>query len=255
VARRIQESILPQALPGLAGFEFGARMLPARAVGGDFYDVIPLSEGRVGLAVGDVSDKGIPAAIFMALTRSLLRAEATPRAAPARVLQKVNRHLLDMNDAGMFVSVLYGVLDGAARQFTYARAGHEIPLSVDCQGQVSRPPRGRGQPLGLLPRPLLDVQTMTLPLDSAMLLFTDGAPDAMDTQGYLFDYIRLEGLLRARRGQAAQAICDGVMEALVAYQGAAPQHDDITLLTIRALGSKGHGPLLPSPHTPRPPDF
>lgn len=234
VARHIQESILPQALPSLAGFEFGARMLPARAVGGDFYDVIPLAEGRVGLAVGDVSDKGVPAAIFMALTRSLLRAEATPRSAPARVLQKVNRHLLDMNDAGMFVSVLYGVLDGKSRQFTYARAGHEMPLGVNGAGELMSLPRSCGQPLGVLEHPLLDVQMMALPPGSTLLLFTDGAPDAIDAQGCLFDHLRLGELLRARRTLPAQAVCEGIVAALAEYQGLAPQHDDITLLAIRA---------------------
>ena len=133
-ARRIQQSILPMELPRLPGYDFGATILSARTVGGDLYDFIPLGEGRLGIAVGDVSDKSVPAAIFMALTRSLLRAEATRSVvrppSPRQALQRVNKLLLDMNDAGMFVTLLYGILDGPRRTFSYPRAGHELPLIV-----------------------------------------------------------------------------------------------------------------------------
>jgi serine phosphatase RsbU (regulator of sigma subunit) len=100
-------------------------------VGGDFFDFIPLGEGLLGLAVGDVSGHGVPAALFMAMTFSLLRAEASQGRSPWEALQAVNRHLLDLNDEGMFVTVLYGVLNAATGEFHYARAGHDLPLVMD----------------------------------------------------------------------------------------------------------------------------
>jgi len=133
VARQIQESILPRVLPQLPGFSLGARMIPARAVGGDLYDFILLGGDRLGVVIGDVSDKGVPAAIFMALSRSLLRAEAHPSRPPGEVLANVNYHLMTMNDSGMFVTVLYGILNRANGEFTYARAG-QVALAARAEG-------------------------------------------------------------------------------------------------------------------------
>ena len=128
IAHHIQVSILPQALPTHPGLDFGARIVPARMVGGDFYDVFPVGEGRWGIVVGDVCDKGVPAALFMMLTYSLMRAEAPRALAPGEALLAVNRHLLDLNPSGMFVTLLYGVLDAVTGRLTYARAGHPPPL-------------------------------------------------------------------------------------------------------------------------------
>ncbi|HEX9372690.1 MAG TPA: SpoIIE family protein phosphatase, partial [Roseiflexaceae bacterium] len=160
VARSIQENMLPRTLPDLAGFDFGAAMVPARVVSGDFYDFIPLDQSRLGIVIGDVCGKGLPAALLMALTRSLLRAEAMRGGPPIEVLRSVNRHLLDMNDSRTFVTVVYGVLHQPTREFSYVRAGHELPLVVDPAGQVFVPPMRQGQPLGILPAPDLDEQTL-----------------------------------------------------------------------------------------------
>ena len=130
VARGIQQSMVPRKLPQLSGFDFGARMMPARAVGGDFFDFIPLSGSALGIVIGDVSDKGVPAALFMALTSNLLRAEARRTNSAGDALRHVHRQLLEINDSGMFVSLLYGVLNGTTREFRYARAGHELPFSM-----------------------------------------------------------------------------------------------------------------------------
>src|SRR3712207_3101439 len=126
LAYEIQTSILPRVLPQLQGYDFGATMVPARVVGGDFFEFVELGDDRVGIAVGDVTDKGMPAAIFMAQTHALLRAEAVRSAAPHEVLRCVNRHVVEMNAAGLFVTMLYGVLDRASASFSYARAGHEL---------------------------------------------------------------------------------------------------------------------------------
>jgi CRP-like cAMP-binding protein len=129
VAFEIQTSILPQTLPDLAGYDFGALMVPARAVGGDFYDIIPLSADKVGIIIGDVADKGVPSAIFMAQTHALLYAMATRAASTTRVLQRVNELLIKIGESSLFVTVLYGVLDRRTNLFSYARAGHELPIT------------------------------------------------------------------------------------------------------------------------------
>ncbi len=136
--------------------------------------------------IGDACDKGVPAAIFMALTRSLLRAEASRARSPREALQNVNRHLLDMNDAGMFVTAIYGVLHQPTRTFNYARAGHTLPLLRGVGGAVLAPPHGTGQPLGLWPEPSFDEQRIVIPRGGALLLYTDGVTEAVDAQGALF---------------------------------------------------------------------
>ncbi len=235
-AHWIQQSILPRELPHLSGFDFGARMEPARAVGGDLFDFIPLGHNRVGVVIGDVSDKGVPAAIFMALTHSLIRAEASRSASPARVLQRVNHLLMEMNDAGMFVTVLYGVLDGPQGKLRYARAGHELPLLFNPDGMVTPAAHGRGTPLGIFDDVVLDEQTIPLPPGSAVLMYTDGATDLTGPQGILFSLERLQELAQAcLAGCTAQGLCDRVWQALIAYQGTSSQDDDVALVAIRAL--------------------
>lgn len=233
-ARGIQESMLPRTLPTFEGYELGARMVPARAVGGDLFDLIPLGPGKLGIVVGDVSGKGVPAALFMALTTSLMRAEARRASSPRRVLKQVNRLLLEMNAKGMFVTILYGILHGKTREFVYVRGGHEIPLVWDKNGQIMPVEMGSGQPLAILPNPILEPQTLTIPADGVMLLFTDGVTEARDPKGDFFDEKGLESRIPELLNRSAQAVCDRLIRVLIDYQGTAPQADDITLVAIRA---------------------
>ncbi len=233
VARQIQQSILPSELPKVVGFDLGARVTPTRAVGGDLFDLIDLGGGNLGVAVADVSDKGVPAAIFMALTRSLLRAEASRSSSPRTVLQNVNRVLLEMNDADMFVTVLYGILDGATREFHYVRAGHELPLVVDAEGELVPVQCSPGQPLGLFDEVALDEEHLKLGPGSLLVVNTDGVTDQQDEQGTLFGSERLNQAVRANREGTAQSICDRLMDAVNAFRGAALQNDDITFVVVR----------------------
>ncbi|HEX9372836.1 MAG TPA: SpoIIE family protein phosphatase [Roseiflexaceae bacterium] len=234
LAREIQESMLPRKLPQLTGFEIGGRMIAARMVGGDFYDAIPLDADRVGVVIGDVSGKGVPAALLMALVCSLLRAEAVRTDSPEEVLRVVNGHLLSRNARGMFVTVLYGVLHRVTREFTFVRAGHELPLVLDAGGANLTPERGRGHPLGMFASPALDSQTVVVPPGGTLLLFTDGVTEAMDQQGELFGVERIAEAVRDYPRATAQELCDHLVDAVTAYHGAAPQADDITLLAVRA---------------------
>jgi phosphoserine phosphatase RsbU/P len=233
-ARWIQKSILPHSLPGHRAFDFGALLTPARAVGGDLFDFIPLPNDRIGVVIGDVSDKGVPAAIFMALTYSLLRAEAVRWSSPADVLQATNQHLLGMNDAGMFVTVLYGVLNCGNGHFRYARAGHELPLHLRSGGEVVAAPRGVGQPLGLFDSPALDEQSIRVEPGAFVLMYTDGATDLTDPQGDCFGPERLRAVAQASRDESAQAFCDRLWAALAKHQGSGMQFDDVALVAIHA---------------------
>src|SRR5262249_42400191 len=151
------------------------------------FDFIPLGPETVGVVVADVCGKGVAAALHMALTRSLIRAEARRAGSALQALRSANQHLLDMSDAGIFVTLLYGVLRRATRDFVYARAGHEMPLIVDPHGELIVPPLGQGQPLGILPEPDLDEQTVTIPPGGTLLLYTDGVTEARDSQGQFFE--------------------------------------------------------------------
>ena len=235
LARELQESMLPAKLPQLEGFDIGARMLPAHIVGGDFYDVIELGPDDLGVAIGDASGKGMPAALYMALASSLLRAEVSRGAPPEEALGVLNRHLLARNSKGMFVTLVYGQLRRAAREFHYVRAGHEYPLVWDARGDPIPVVRGGAHPLGMFPGSLLDVQSVPLPPGATLLLFSDGASDAMDERGSPFERRRLLDAARATRGGTAQDLCDRLVESIVAHQGAAAQADDITLVAVRAL--------------------
>ncbi len=235
VARRIQSSFLPRELPKVKGYDFGARILPARAVGGDLYDFIPLSKERLGILVGDVSDKGVPAALFMALTSSLLRVEAYRTSSPVKLLQKVNHHLVEMDNDEMFVTILYGILDLSCGQFHYARAGHEIPILMDQDGNLIDPGFGQGQMLGILPDPVLDEQVIQLDPGSKLLIYTDGVTDATDDNEQPMDRERLLDLLQVNLRKPAQETADNLLAGIQAYQGKNPQFDDITLIVANAL--------------------
>ena len=233
LAREIQESILPRHVPKLHGFDFGVRIEPARVVGGDFFDFVPLDGDRMVIVVGDVSGKGMGAAIFMALTRSLLRAEAQRASTPHDALACTNELLLEMNDAAMFATVLYGVLDRRTGEFAYVRAGHEMPLALDAHGRALGGIPGGGQPLGILPDPVFDDRRLMLQPGSLVVLYTDGVTDAIDETGVAFGWERFTAVVDTYRRASAQEICDHVVDAIAAYRGSTPPEDDITLVAVR----------------------
>lgn len=232
-ARDIQERMLPRTLPQVAGLDVGARMLPARMVGGDFYDVFPLGPDRLGLAVGDVCGKGVPAALLMALVSSLLRAETERSESPAETLRTVNRHLLSRSAEGMFVTILYGILDRTTRDFTFARAGHELPLFWSADGTILPTARGLGHPLGLLEEPALDSQIMRLPPGAGLLLYSDGVTEATDLQNHEYGTQQIATTVQAAHRLPSQELCNQFIDQLAIYQHGTIQADDITLLAAR----------------------
>jgi len=214
------------------GYGFAARNEPARQVGGDFYDVIRLDADRFGVVIADVSDKGMPAALYMALTRSLLLAEARRERSPRAVLANVKRLLLELGDPNMFVSVFYGVVEGATRRLTYARAGHDRPLLL--RGGTVQRPGGEGSILGLLDQRDLHLseEQMALAPGDRLVLYTDGLTDVEAPDGQLFDPNQFASLLQSHASLPAADLCATVFAGLAAYQGSAEQFDDMTLLVV-----------------------
>ncbi len=239
IARRTQSSILPPRLPRRRGYDFGALIYPVRAVSGDFYDFIHLGGERLGLVIGDVSDKGMPAALIMALTFSLLRALSESTADPYATLLGVNRYLLKMNASGMFVTLLYGILDYRTGCLKYARAGHLPPVILDTEGKVMEIDVDAGQPLGLFEDVELDVQQVTIPRGGLALLFSDGLSEATDAQGVEFGFERIRNVLYDHHRDTAKAICTRLWEAANAHiDGDLQQDDFVTVVVKRQAESK-----------------
>jgi len=243
-ARELQQSILPQTFPDAPGFGLAARSRPAWRVGGDFYDVIPLSKGRIGLVMADVSDKGMPAALYMALAHSLIHAEARHRASPRQVLLSTHRLLLEMSQADMFVTVFYGVLDPALGTIRYARAGHDYPLLLRSTTGECRFLTSDGVALGFVEKVSLQESSVDLLPGDLLVLYTDGITDAPSPEGEFFGVERLIDAIRGFTELSAEAVCDGIFESVQSFQAGAAQYDDMALLVLKAnVTAEAPGPL------------
>ena len=233
IARKTQRSILPQRIPKRTGYQFGSFIMPARAVGGDFYDFIPLDQHHLGIVIGDVSDKGLPAALFMALTFSLLRAESERSSDPVEILHHVNRSLIKMNASGMFVTLLYAVLDYRTGVVQYARAGHLLPILLDGFGKPMQVSMDDGQPLGIFPQIKLDAQEVVLLPGGTALLFTDGLNEAMDENGVQFGLQKIERVLCTNFSENSYTICKRMYETVKHYSRVTPNQDDFAVLVLK----------------------
>jgi sigma-B regulation protein RsbU (phosphoserine phosphatase) len=232
VAAGIQMSILPDKLPDVPGFDFGACISPARMVGGDFYDVFPVGPDTIAVLIGDVADKGIPAAIFMARAHALIISESAHGGTPGDILQEVNAHITRLEKTPQFVTALYGHLDCKTGEFSYARAGHEPPFLLTADGQVERLAHSPGMSLGLMDSILIDERSQVLPPGSSLLLFSDGLTDCRNPQGELFGLERSRAALSKLAGLSARQVCDQVMQDLNDYQDGSAQDDDVTLVAV-----------------------
>ncbi len=243
LAADIQMSLLPRNLPALPGVDFGGYMEPARSVGGDLYDVFQIDKDRVGVLIGDVTDKGVPSAIFMARAHALLTSESLRGAAPGEVLRSVNSYLtrLEQNfpqddsqglSCDLFVTVIYGIFDLNSAVFSYARAGHELPILVSASGDVLDLPISQSLPIGIFPEIPLDEQSIIIPAGGTLLLFTDGMSDCRNPQGEEFGHERIVAELIALHDRAALDTCAGLVKALLDFRQGAAQDDDVTLVTL-----------------------
>src|ERR671925_1012967 len=241
VARLIQQNFLPRELPDLPGWQIAAYYRPAREVGGDFYDVIPLPDSRVAFVVGDVTDKGVPAALVMSATRSVLRASAQRLIEPGAVLERVNEHLCPDMPEKMFVTCLYGVLDPASGRLRFANAGHDLPYVKTADGVVEL--RARGMPLGLMPGMAYEEKEAVLEPGESVLLHSDGIVESHEPNREMFGFPRLKETVAGAVG--GQALIDRVLADLEAFTGPdAEQEDDITMVTLQR--SAGEAIVAPS---------
>jgi serine phosphatase RsbU (regulator of sigma subunit)/anti-sigma regulatory factor (Ser/Thr protein kinase) len=233
VAQLIQQQFLPHELPDLPGWHVAAHYRPAREVGGDFYDFIALPDGQVGIVVGDVTDKGVPAALVMATTHSILRAEAPRLVAPAQVLERCNELLVDEMPTHMFVTCLYAVLDPSSGRIRYANAGHNVPYHRG-DGGVSEL-RATGMPLGLLPGMQYEEKEAVMAAGDGILFHSDGLAEAHNPEREMFGFPRLAKLCGDRPG--GEELIDLLLSELAKFTGpGVEQEDDITLVTLQRTG-------------------
>jgi sigma-B regulation protein RsbU (phosphoserine phosphatase) len=260
-AYAIQQSFLPRRLPDLANAELAAVMQPARLVGGDFYDVIPLHHGRVGMLVADVSGKGVPAALYMALARTLLHAyslEARPRYLSDALESDHIRHLMQSGSLGalaalgavaqtneylvthhadlsMFLTLFYGIYDPENRLFTYVNAGHNPPLLCNAASATCDWLKPTDMSVGLLPGRPFEAEARRLAPGDTMVMYSDGITEAFNGEREMFGTQRLVEVVRSHEGLPAPALQRAIADAVADFAGAEPQSDDITLLVLRCL--------------------
>jgi sigma-B regulation protein RsbU (phosphoserine phosphatase) len=233
IAHDIQMGLLPCELPEIAGCDLFARVIPAKEVGGDLFDVAVMEDGRVLLVIADVSGKGISAGLFMAVAKTLLGVARTHGRTANGIVEFLNNQLSARNDALMFVTMFLGLFDPRTGELSYSNAGHNPPYLRRRDGKVE-PLAGRhGTALGIQSGETYACQTTTLRDGDLLLLYTDGITEAQDASESLFSEKRLEEFLHTTRSESAGEAGAGVIDAVMKFQGAAPQFDDITLVTLR----------------------
>ncbi|MCY3691080.1 MAG: SpoIIE family protein phosphatase, partial [Chloroflexi bacterium] len=232
VASKMQQSILPTEFPETDHYDVFGSMTPAKEVGGDFFDIFSLENGNIGLAIADVSGKGVPAALFMMASRTLLKGAAIGLKDPGKVLQEVNDLLYDDNEAMMFVTVLYGVYNPETRTLTYANGGHNLPIIVHDDGSSSVIPSTNGVALGILPGGEYEQSSITCAPGDTVVFYTDGVTEAIDTEEEEFGMERLQDTFDREPEDCRKAVLS-ILDAVSDFAGGAPQFDDITCLALK----------------------
>jgi sigma-B regulation protein RsbU (phosphoserine phosphatase) len=237
IARDIQRILLPSEAPAINGFQINGINVPARQVSGDYFDYIHVDKERLGVAIADVSGKGVPASLIMAICRSVLRAEAARNPSPADVLRKVNRQLYPDIKEDMFISMAYLVLNHQNDAVTLARAGHDAPLWYQRQSQTVTPLKSPGMVVGIDSGSVFDRLTVDFPVPlerkDCLVLYTDGLTETLNSNGDEFGVDRMMQSVRASANDGAQAIVKRIIEDVREFTGSVPQNDDMTLIAIR----------------------
>jgi len=233
-ARTVQESFLPQTTPSIAGYQFSAHYTPAQEVGGDFYDFIQLDRNHTGIVIGDVSGKGVPAALYMAKLGSDLRTLAFTQKDPATALERLNDLLAERSRRGMFATLLYIELDSQTGRLSIANAGH-LPLIIKkTDGSVKKLSTAGGSPLGILAGMKFGQETASLDPGDIVILYTDGIIEAMNAREELYGYERFEALIR-RAPSFPDGLLSSIIEDVNRFTGLSPQHDDMTMVCFGAM--------------------
>jgi phosphoserine phosphatase RsbU/P len=239
VAARMQLSILPRVTPDHPNIAIASQMIPAKEIGGDFYDYFVLDSDHLGLVVADVSGKGIPAAFFMAISRTLLKARARLRQSISETIASINDDLAAENEQVMFVTLFYGVLELSTGKFIYANCGHNPPVLVRHGGSPEYLPKSRSMGLAVMEGMDFPVDELTLIAGDSLLLYTDGVTEATDIDGSLYGDPRLLAeMATLAPGFAATDVAPHLLKSIRAFERGAAQADDITLVTLRYLGQQ-----------------
>ena len=232
IASQMQKSILPTEFPQGPDYQVYASMEPARDVGGDFYDVVRLEDNRIGVAVADVADKGVPSALYMMSSRTLLKGAAIGCDRPSQVLGEVNDLLQEDSDTGMFVTLFYGIYDPDTGEFAYANGGHNPPLIVHADGSSTVLAMTGGIALGVAPGIQYEQANVTLLPGDTVLLYTDGVTEAVNDVGEFFGLERLQQIFTSNPPKDPRTANDAVFDALHNFVGEKAQADDITCLAL-----------------------
>jgi serine phosphatase RsbU (regulator of sigma subunit) len=235
IGRGIQQSFLPEKPPEVEGFEIAALNLPALEVGGDFYDFIPVSQDKWGLVIADVSGKGVPAALFMALSRTLIRANAVDNPTVSYAIVKANKMIAEQERANMFVTLFYGVLDVKKKSITYVNAGHNPPIVLSKKGGDIVMLAAKGIALGVMSDIVLEEKEVSLREGDIAILFTDGVTEAINGKQEQFGQERLIKLIAESHTISAEEIVKRIEREVTAFSEEQPQFDDLTLMAVKAL--------------------
>jgi sigma-B regulation protein RsbU (phosphoserine phosphatase) len=239
VAHRIQSALVPHAFPPFPerkDFELYAKMIPAAEVGGDFYDFFLIDQDRLGFVIGDVSDKGVPAALFMAVSKTLLKAAALTGAAPEQCLERVNNLLCLDNPSAMFVTVFYGVLNTATGEVVYSNAGHNSPFILRRDGKIEAAASTNGFVLGAFANTKQTAKQIQLQPGEGIFLYTDGITEAENANRVAFSEERLQEFLQRAFGSTLPEMIAGIIAAVKTFAQSEAQSDDLTVLALRYLG-------------------
>lgn len=235
IAKEIQETILPESVPSIPGFEICATAIPAMEIGGDLYDFIPMPSGRWGFVIADVSGKGVSAALYMALCRTLIRVSGSTRDQPGEAMMEANRLIYEDGRSSMFITVFYGVLDPVERTFSYVNAGHNPPLLLRGNPPAARAIPGKGVALGVIGDISIAPQVLRLEPGDLLVLFTDGITEAFNEQDEYFGEERFKEFVARHRDLPVREIMDGLIAEIRRFSGTRPQSDDITIIMIRVV--------------------
>ncbi|CAG0936766.1 Phosphoserine phosphatase RsbU [Thermoflexales bacterium] len=239
LAREIQKSFLPECCPEVPGYELAAAWRSARRVGGDFYDFMLLANGNVGIAIADVADKGVPAALFMALSRTLVRATSMSGRTPSDALRRTNTLIISDARSDLFVTVFYGVLHPRSGSFTYANAGHNPPLWLNVRSGTVQRLHQHGMALGVIPDTPLSEHSIQIEPGDVLALYTDGVTEALNVEGEEFGVERLEAVVQAHAAGSAEEVVAAIEAAVDEFVGNEPPFDDFTLVVLKRVKDKG----------------
>ena len=242
LAREIQQTFLPGAMLEPSGWELDVRWRPARQVGGDFYDFFELPGDRMGLVIADVSDKGMPAALYMAVTRTLIRATVPDYDSPAQVLERVNNLLLMNSQDGLFVTAFYAVVNLGSGELTYASAGHNLPLLLRARSGKAEPLIKGGPALGIIGGEIqLDDHFIQIETDDCLVLYTDGVTETFSPSGEIYGEDRLRQIIERTSGSSACTLLEAIDQSLIDYLRGDPPGDDITIMAVHRLSQLTSG--------------